>query len=103
MRASCDESRAQRDIHSHHADASFWSGSDVEHFTSARRPGRRGTPVCGYRIPFCRASIPLDEDLFLTPLIRAIDEPLAIGRELREAFVDCRLAGRMHLPIAPCA
>src|SRR6185503_2235555 len=99
MRASGDESRAQRDVHSHHSDASFWSGGDVEHFTSARRPGWRGAPVDGYRILFCRASIPLDEHLFLTPVIRAVDEPLAIGRELRIALVDCG-AGRMHLPVA---
>src|SRR5678815_3844894 len=47
---------------------------------------------------FSPVSIPLDEHFFLTPFIRAVDEPLAIGRELRVALVDCG-AGRMHLPV----
>src|SRR4029434_1418986 len=50
-----------------------------------------------------RTAVPLYVDLLLTLFIRAVDEPLAIGRELRVAFVDRRLASRMYLALPSCA
>src|SRR5262245_22777400 len=101
MRDSRGKRRAQRDIHSHHPDATlFWNGL-VEQFASARCPGWRGPPVRRNRMSFSRASIPLDVDLFLpTMFSRAIHEPLAIGGELRVAFVDQRVTARMYLTVS---